>query len=100
MKVNLSQMTLAQVNTNLTGSNMSHLYKFSALVWILSQGQNIAQKILPKSEQCSYVGYNDRSKSVLYYNTETRKSPHLLGMQLKMGGKLHLFSFACDFVVI
>ena len=53
--------------------NVSHLREFGAPVWVLLQGQNIARKILPKSKRRAYVGYNDGSKSVLYYNAETRK---------------------------
>jgi hypothetical protein len=39
----------------------------------LLQGQNIARKILPKSNRRTYVGYNDASQSVQYYNAESRK---------------------------
>jgi Integrase core domain len=53
--------------------NVSHLREFGAPVWVLLQGQNIARKILPKSKRWAYVGYNDVSKSVIYYNAETRK---------------------------
>src|SRR6266436_6007296 len=53
--------------------NVSHLREFGAPVWVLLQGQNVARKILPKSKRRAYVGYNDASKSVLYYNAETRK---------------------------
>ena len=37
------------------------------------QGQNKARKMLPKSKRRSYVGHDDGSKSVKYYNAETRK---------------------------
>jgi hypothetical protein len=53
--------------------NVSNLREFSAPVWVLLQGQNIARKILPKSKRHAYVGYNDGSKSVLYYNAKIRK---------------------------
>ena len=53
--------------------NVAHLREFGAPVWVLLQGQNVARKILPKSKRRAYVGYNDASKSVLYYNAETRK---------------------------
>jgi len=29
--------------------------------------------MLPKSKRCTYVGYGDGSKSIKYYNAETRK---------------------------
>jgi transposase InsO family protein len=53
--------------------NVTHLREFGAPVWVLLQGQNIARKIMPKSKRRAYIGYNDMSKSVLYYNAETRK---------------------------
>jgi hypothetical protein len=56
-----------------TKPNVSHLREFGTPVWVLLQGQNIAHKILPKSKRHAYVGYTDASKSVLYYNAETRK---------------------------
>ena len=42
-------------------------------MWILQQGQKEPPKMLPKSHRCTYVGFDDRSKSVLYYYAETRK---------------------------
>jgi len=56
-----------------TKPNVSHLREFGAPVWILLQGQNVARKILPKSQRCAYVGYNDTSKSVIFYNAEKRR---------------------------
>ena len=53
--------------------NVSHLREFGAPVWILLQGQKEPPKMLPKSHRRAYVGYDDGSKSVLYYNAETRK---------------------------
>ena len=53
--------------------NVTHLREFGAPVWVLLQGQNVARKILPKSKKCAYIGNNDASKSVLYYNAERRK---------------------------
>ena len=58
---------------NGTKPNVSHLREFGAPVWVLIQGQTVARKILPKSKRRAYVGYNDASKSVIYYNAETRK---------------------------
>jgi hypothetical protein len=53
--------------------NVAHLREFGAPVWVLLQGQNAARKILPKSKRRAYIGAIDASKSVLYYNAETRK---------------------------
>ena len=53
--------------------NVAHLWEFGAPIWVLLQGQNVACKILLKSKRHAYVGYNDASKSVLYYNAETQK---------------------------
>ena len=52
--------------------NVAHLREFSAPVWILAQGQRIPQKMLPKSHRRAYVGHDDGSKSILYYNAATR----------------------------
>jgi hypothetical protein len=53
--------------------SITHLREFSTPVWILAQGQKIPRKMLPKSHRHAYIGYNDGSDSVLYYNAETRK---------------------------
>ena len=53
--------------------NVAHLREFGAPVWILLQGQHVERKILPKSKRQLYVGHDDGSKSVKYYNAETRK---------------------------
>jgi hypothetical protein len=53
--------------------NISHLREFGAPVWILLQGQKEQRKMLPKSKRRIYVGYDDGSNSVKYYNAETRK---------------------------
>jgi hypothetical protein len=50
-----------------------HLHEFGAPVWILLQGQKVLLKMEPRSKRRALVGYNDGSKSVLYYNAETRK---------------------------
>ena len=39
----------------------------------MSQGENKPRKMLPKSQKRAYVGYEDGSKSVKYYNAATRK---------------------------
>src|SRR5882762_1804194 len=53
--------------------NIAHLREFGAPIWILLQGQKEQCKMLPKSKRCIYVGYDDGSNSVKYYNAETRK---------------------------
>lgn len=53
--------------------DVSHLREFGAPVWVLLQGQYEARKIQPKSKRRAFVGYDDGSKSVNYYNAETRK---------------------------
>ena len=53
--------------------NVLHLYEFGTLVWVLSQGPNVPQKLLPKSQRQAYVDYDDGSQSVKFYNAETRK---------------------------
>jgi len=52
--------------------NVAHLREFGAPVWILLQGQHKDRKMLPKSKRQIYVGYDDGSKSVKFYNAETR----------------------------
>jgi len=52
--------------------NISHLCKFSVPVWVLLQGKSIQKKMLPKSQCCTYVGYDDRSKAIKYYNAATK----------------------------
>ena len=58
---------------NKTKLNVNHLREFGAPVWVLLQGQKKPRKMLPKSQKQAYVGFNDRSQSVLYYNPETRR---------------------------
>src|SRR5712691_5880073 len=53
--------------------SITHLWEFGTPVWVLLQGQNVMRKIQPKSKRRAYVGTNDTSDSVLYYNAETKK---------------------------
>jgi hypothetical protein len=53
--------------------NVAHLREFEAPVWVLLQGKKEQWKMLPKSKWCAYIGYDDGSKSVKYYNAETQK---------------------------
>ena len=50
----------------------SHLREFGAPVWVLSQGQHVQRKMLPKSQRRAYVGYDEGSKAVKYYNAATK----------------------------
>jgi len=52
--------------------NVAHLCKFGAPIWILSQGQHVIRKMLPKSQHRVYVGHDDGSKAIKYYNAATR----------------------------
>ena len=53
--------------------NISHLREFGAPVWVLLQGQKKLRKIEPKSRQRIFIGYDEGSKSIKYYNAQTRK---------------------------
>jgi hypothetical protein len=53
--------------------NVAHLHEFGAPVWILLQGQQKNRKMLPRSKRQIYVGYDEGSKSVKFYNAESRK---------------------------
>jgi Reverse transcriptase (RNA-dependent DNA polymerase)/gag-polypeptide of LTR copia-type/Integrase core domain/GAG-pre-integrase domain len=53
--------------------NVSHLREFGAPVWVLLQGQKVPRKMETKSRRRTFVGYDDGSKSIKYYNAETRK---------------------------
>ena len=52
---------------------IAYLRPFGTAVWILVQGQKVSRKMLPKSKRKAFVGFDDGSKSVRYYNAETRK---------------------------
>jgi hypothetical protein len=56
-----------------TRPNVAHLREFGAPVWVLAQGPHQSRKMLPKSNKRIYVGYEDGSNSVLYYNAQSRK---------------------------
>jgi hypothetical protein len=53
--------------------NVSHLREFGAPIWVLLQDEREQQKMLPKSKRCAYVGHDDGTKVIKYYNAETRK---------------------------
>jgi len=52
--------------------NVSNLREFGAPVWVLMQGQTIQRKMLPKSQRRAYVGYDEGSKAIQYYNAATK----------------------------
>src|ERR1700678_1646267 len=56
-----------------TKPNVSHLREFGAPVWVLLQSQKVPRKMETKSRRRIFVGYDDGSKSIKYYNAETRK---------------------------
>ena len=51
--------------------DVAHLREFGAPVWILLQGQKVLPKMEAKSKRRALIGYDDGSKSVKYYTTET-----------------------------
>ena len=54
--------------------DVSHLvHEFGSPVYVLLQGRNVKPKLLPRSKQQIFVGFEDRSKSIKYYNTDTRR---------------------------
>ena len=53
--------------------NVSHLQEFSVPMWILLQGKKEPPKMQSKSQWHLYVSFDNRSNSVLYYNTKMRK---------------------------
>jgi len=52
--------------------NISHLREFGAPVWVLLQGQNVQQKMLPKSQRRVYIRYNKGLKAIKFYNAATK----------------------------
>ena len=52
--------------------DISHLWEFGTSVWVLLQGQHQQHKMLLKSKCRALVGYDDGSKSIQYFNAETR----------------------------
>ena len=53
--------------------NINNLHEFGTPVWILYQGQNRGHKFEPKSLQRIFIGFNDRNKTVKYFNLESWK---------------------------
>ena len=52
--------------------NVTHLREFGTPMWILSQGQHVQHKMLPKSQKRVLVRYDDGSKSVKFYNAPSK----------------------------
>ena len=53
--------------------NVAHLRKLGTPVYMLVQGQKNRSKLLPKSKPYMFLGYNNSSSSVKYYNVETHR---------------------------
>ena len=53
--------------------NVSSLREFGSPVYVLLQGQKRLPKLQPRSKQQIFMGYDDGSKSILYFNPATRK---------------------------
>jgi len=53
--------------------DVSHLWEFGTPVYVLVQPQKTQLKLAPRSKQQIFVGYDDGSNSVKYYNPKTRK---------------------------
>ena len=53
--------------------NVSHLREFGSPVWVLLHRQKEPRKMQTKSRRRTFVGFDDGSKSIKYYNMETRK---------------------------
>ncbi len=52
--------------------DVSHLREFGSPVYVLLQGKKEPPKLMPRSKCHTFVGFDDGSHSVRYYNTETR----------------------------
>jgi hypothetical protein len=53
--------------------DVSHLREFGTTVWILAEGPNLPRKMLPKSIQKTFLGFDDGARAIKYYNKDTRK---------------------------
>ena len=53
--------------------DVSHLREFGSPVYVLLQGQKKQPKLMPRSKQQIFVGFDDGSKSIKYFNPETRR---------------------------
>ena len=53
--------------------DVSNLWEFRTPMWILQQGQHKVHKMLPRSRCRAYVGFDDGSNSIKFYNSKTHK---------------------------
>ena len=53
--------------------NVTHLREFGSPVYILLQGNKELPKLLLRSKDYTFVGFDDGAHSIKYYNAETRK---------------------------
>ena len=53
--------------------DVSHLREFRSPVWILTEGPNSPQKMLPKSIEKIFVGFDDGARAVKYYSKDMWK---------------------------
>ena len=54
-----------------TRPNVAHLHEFGGPVWILNEGPN-QSKLVPKSSQHTFMGFEDSPKAIRYYDARTR----------------------------
>ena len=47
--------------------DVSHFQEFGCDVWVLDKTKNLS-KLKPRSQKMIFVGFNDGSKSIWYYN--------------------------------
>ena len=52
--------------------NVSHLQEFGTSVWIRQQDKHLT-KFDPRSKMMIFIGYEDKSKYIIYYSVHTRK---------------------------
>jgi hypothetical protein len=55
-----------------TKPSVAHLHELGSPVYVLLQGLQRPPKLLPKSKQQIFVSFEDGSKSIKYYNPDTR----------------------------
>ena len=53
--------------------DVAHLREFGSPVYVLLQGQRELPKLLPRSKRQAFVGFDDGSHAIRYYNAETRR---------------------------
>ena len=50
--------------------NVTHFHKFRTPLWILNNGPNTPNEILPKATQKIFVGFDDGAYAVQYYSKD------------------------------